>query len=162
MAKRSGGVAASVDALVRPIVEGMNLRLWDVRYEKEGAEWFLRDFIDRDVPPLDTDTCEQASRAIDPVLDEADLVDHSYILEVGSPGLGRQLVKDEHFAAMQGKKVRAKFYRADGSGRKEVSGELIEKKEETLVLDTDAGRETFPVKDIAHVKLCDDEDLFSS
>ena len=64
-----GGAAAVVEALVRPTVEGFGLRLWDVRFEKEGPDWFLRVLIDRD-EPLDTDTCEAVSRAIDPILDE--------------------------------------------------------------------------------------------
>ena len=59
-----GGAAAVVEALVRPTVEGFGLRLWDVRFEKEGPDWFLRVLIDRD-EPLDTDTCEAVSRAID-------------------------------------------------------------------------------------------------
>ena len=87
MAKRAqhpGGAAAAVEAIVRPVVEGMGLRLWDVRFEKEGPDWFLRVLIDRDTP-LDTDTCEAVSRAIDPLLDEADPIDQSYYLEVGSP-----------------------------------------------------------------------------
>ena len=73
----AGGAAAVVEALVRPTVEGFGLRLWDVRFEKEGPDWFLRVLIDRD-EPLDTDTCEAVSRAIDPILDEADPIDQSY------------------------------------------------------------------------------------
>ncbi|MDL2253249.1 ribosome maturation factor RimP [Ruminococcaceae bacterium OttesenSCG-928-I18] len=159
MAKRGGNVAARVEALVRPVLEEMGLRLWDVRYEKEGTEWYLRIWIDRD-EPMDTDTCEAASRAIDPLLDEEDPVDHSYILEVGSPGLGRKLTKEKHFEAKQGCKVRVKFYRADADGRKELVGELVGKTQDTLLLRTEEGREEIPVKEISLVKLCDDEDLF--
>ena len=62
MAKQqnSGGAVKTVEALARPVVEGMGLRLWDVRFEKEGPDWFLRILIDRD-EPLDTDTCEAVS-----------------------------------------------------------------------------------------------------
>ena len=43
MAKQSGGnTAQRVEALVRPTVEGMGLRLWDVVFEKEGPDWYLR------------------------------------------------------------------------------------------------------------------------
>ncbi len=159
MGKRGGNVPARVERLVRPVIEDMGLRLWDVRFEKEGAEWFLKVLIDRE-EPLDTDTCERVTRAIDPLLDEEDPVDHSYILEVGSPGLGRKLHKDEHFAAMMGQKVSAKLYRADESGRKEVAGALVKKDETSLVLCTEAGEESFSVKEVADVKLCDDEHLF--
>ncbi len=159
MAKQAGGVAARVEALVGPVIEQMGLRLWEVRFEKEGADWFLRVLIDRD-EPLDTDTCEAATRAIDPLLDEADPIDHSYILEVGSPGLGRRLTREAHFAAVLGQKVRAGLYRADEKGRKELAGLLREKTADSLLLESEEGEERLAVKDIAGVWLCDDENLF--
>ena len=135
MAKQqnSGGAVKTVEALARPVVEGMGLRLWDVRFEKEGPDWFLRILIDRD-EPLDTDTCEAVSRAIDPLLDEADPIEQSYYLEVGSPGLGRRLTRPEHYERIT----------VDGNATL-VNGE------ETY---------TFPVKMAGYVKLCDDENLF--
>ena len=47
---QQGSAVKVVETLVRPVVEGMNLRLWDVRFEKEGPDWFLRVLIDRDEP----------------------------------------------------------------------------------------------------------------
>ena len=125
MAKQqnSGGAAKTVETLVRPTVEGMGLRLWDVRFEKEGPDWFLRVLIDRD-EPLDTDTCEAVSRAIDPILDEADPIDQSYYLEVGSPGLGRRLTRPEHYEALRGQKCAAHLIRPDEAGRRDLAGIL--------------------------------------
>ena len=85
---RPKGAAAAVEALVTPVLTEMCLRVWDVRFEKEGPDWFLRVYIDRDAP-LDLEACEAAARAIDPVLDEADPISQRYFLEVGSPGLGQ-------------------------------------------------------------------------
>ncbi len=162
MAKGSGGnVAAQVEQLVRPVVEGMGLRLWDVRFEKEGPEWYLRIFIDRN-EPLDTDTCEKASRAIDPLLDAADPISESYILEVGSPGLGRKLTKPAHFVAAQGKKVAAHLIRPDEQGRREIAGILKQVADDVVVLDTDAGEEAVEIKKASYWKLCDDENLFGT
>ena len=71
MAKQSGGnTAQRVEALVRPTVEGMGLRLWDVVFEKEGPDWYLRVLIDKD-GTMDTDTCAEVSHAIDQLMDEA-------------------------------------------------------------------------------------------
>lgn len=159
MAKQPGGVAARVETLVRPAIEALGLRLWDVRFEKEGPEYFLRVLIDRD-EPMDTDACEAASRAIDPILDEADPIEQSYYLEVGSPGLGRKLTRDEHFAAMAGQKVRAKLYGPDELGRREVAGILLEKQGDTVLLRTGEGETAIPFKNAGSFKLCDDEDLF--
>ena len=102
---QQGSAVKVVEALVRPVVEGMDLRLWDVRFEKEGPDWFLRVLIDRD-EPLDTDTCEAVSRAIDPLLDEADPIEQSYYLEVGSPGLAGRLTRLRALRAAQGPEVR--------------------------------------------------------
>ena len=100
---QQGSAVKVVEALVRPVVEAMGLRLWDVRFEKEGPDWFLRVLIDRD-EPMDTDTCAEVSHAIDPLLDEADPIDQSYYLEVGSPGMGRRLTRPEHYEQLKGQK----------------------------------------------------------
>ena len=126
MAKQSGGnTAQRVEALVRPTVEGMGLRLWDVVFEKEGPDWYLRVLIDKtDGTTMDTDTCADVSHALDPILDEADPIEQSYYLEVGSPGLGRKLTRPEHYEALKGQKVRAKLIRPNADGVRERSGIL--------------------------------------
>ena len=160
MAKSSGGsTAAAVEALVRPVVEGMGLRLWDVRFEKEGPDWFLRILIDRDTP-LDTDTCEAVSRAIDPVIDAADPIDQSYFMEVGSPGLGRRLTRPEHFGPYVGQKIAARLIRPNESGARELEGALLAFENGAVTIDTAAGPVQFALSDASFVKLCDDEDLF--
>ena len=161
MAKAKSGhnTVATVEALVRPVVEGMGLSLWDVRFEKEGPDWFLRVLIDRDTP-LDTDTCEAVSRAIDPILDEADPIQQSYYLEVGSPGLGRRLTRPEHYQALKGQKCLAHLYRPDSQGRREVSGLLEGLQDGIVTLAAPDGPVAFPLEAASYVKLCDDEDLF--
>lgn len=157
--QQPGGAAAAVENIVRPVVEGMGLRLWDVRFEKEGPDWFLRVLIDRD-EPLDTDTCEAVSRAIDPLLDQADPIDQSYYLEVGSPGLGRKLTRPEHYEAVQGQKVSVRLYRANENGVKEFSGLLTSREGNTITLEGPAGPMQFELSAVSTVRLCDDEDLF--
>lgn len=158
--QNGGSAAQRVEALVRPTVEGMGLRLWDVRFEKEGPDWFLRVLIDRD-EALDTDTCEAVSRAIDPILDEADPIDQSYYLEVGSPGLGRRLTRPEHFAQLVGQKCQAHLIRPDEKGRRDYAGILQGMTEDGVVtLAEDSEVYSFAFKAAGFVKLCDDEDLF--
>ena len=155
-----GGAAAVVEALVRPTVEGFGLRLWDVRFEKEGPDWFLRVLIDRD-EPLDTDTCEAVSRAIDPILDEADPIDQSYYLEVGRPGMGRRLTRPEHYEQLKGQKCAVRLIRPDAQGRRDYAGLLQGLDADGNVTLTDGEESfTFPLKSAGYVKLCDDEDLF--
>ncbi len=160
MAKQSGGnTAQRVEALVRPIVEGMGLRLWDVVFEKEGPDWYLRVLIDKD-GVMDTDTCADVSHALDPVLDEADPIDQSYYLEVGSPGLGRKLTRPEHYEALKGQKIRAKLIRPNADGQREIEGILVSREGSTVTLDTVSGSVSFEVSAAGTVRLCDDDDLF--
>ena len=157
---QKGSAVKVVEVLVRPVVEGMNLRLWDVRFEKEGPDWFLRVLIDRD-EALDTDTCEAVSRAIDPLLDEADPIEQSYYLEVGSPGLGRRLTRPEHYEQLKGQKCAAHLIRPDEQGRRDYAGLLqgLDADGNVTLLDGETAY-TFPVKSAGYVKLCDDENLF--
>ena len=80
----------AVEELAAPIAEGLGLRIWDVRYLKEGSQWYLRVFIDKD-GGVDINDCENMSRALDEPLDKADPIDGEYILEVSSPGIEREL-----------------------------------------------------------------------
>ncbi|MGN0706646.1 MAG: ribosome maturation factor RimP [Faecalibacterium sp.] len=160
MAKQSGGnTAQRVEALVRPVVEGMGLRLWDVVFEKEGPDWYLRVLIDRD-GVMDTDTCAKVSHALDPILDEADPIDQSYYLEVGSPGLGRKLTRPEHYEALRGQKIRVKLIRPNAAGVREFAGILAGREGSTVTVETGQGALCFEVGAASSVNLCDDEDLF--
>ena len=161
MAKgKGGGPVGTVEALVTPVLEQLGMRLWDVRFEKEGPDWFLRIYIDRD-EPLDLNACEEATRAINPVIDAADPIDQSYFMEVGSPGLGRKLTRDVHFEAMRGRRVAAHLIRATAAGEKDVAGILQGKDGARVTLLLDDGSETvIEEKEASYFKLCDDEDLF--
>ena len=162
MAKQSGGnTAQRVEALVRPTVEGMGLRLWDVVFEKEGPDWYLRVLIDKtDGTTMDTDTCADVSHALDPILDEADPIEQSYYLEVGSPGLGRRLTRDEHFARYMGEKAAMHLIRPDENGNRDYEGKLAAFENGNVTLETENGTVTMPLASASYVKLCDDEDLF--
>ena len=147
MAKQNaapGGIAGAVAPLVEPITAQHNLMLWDIRFVKEGATWILRVVIDREDEPVSINDCVAVSRALSPVLDEADPIPQSYCLEVTSPGADRELTREEHYAYYEGYPVTLKLYRPDDNGQKELVGLLtgwddgftIETEEgETLTLD---------------------------
>ena len=118
MAKSKGGVTVSkVWELCQPIVEGFGLSLWDVRYVKEGADRFLRVYIDKP-EGIDINDCENVSRAINGPLDELDPIEEAYCLEVCSPGIERELIRDEHFMQFIGADIMVKMLRPiDGIGR---------------------------------------------
>lgn len=146
-------IADRVWALVEDAVSSQGVELWDVRFVKEGASYYLRIFIDSE-KGIDIDDCTNVSHAVDPILDEADPIDKSYYLEVCSPGLERELTRDEHFVKMQGKQVTVKLYRAV-NGAKEITGTLKNYKDANLTLDVNSQEMTFLKADISKVHLAD-------
>ena len=157
MAKSKGGLTVSkVWELCEPVVEGFGLKLWDVRYVKEGADWFLRVYIDKPEGISITD-CENVSRAINAPLDELDPIENSYCLEVCSPGIERELVRDEHFEQFLGADIMVKMLRPiEGIGR-EFAG-VLTAYEDGMVTITDHSGEnemTIGKKDAAWIKLDD-------
>lgn len=149
-----------VEEIVRPVCERMGLILWDVRFEKEGPDWFLRVFIDKDEGGVCIDECEALSREVDPLIDEADPIDQNYYFEVSSAGLGRKLTKPMHFEKKMGQKVAVRLIRRQ-DGVKEVRGLLTGFDNGLITVEAeDGGTVTVEQKDASFVKLCDDEDLF--
>jgi len=148
------GAAERVYALIKETVEGCGVELWDVRFLKEGASWYLRVFIDKP-EGISIDDCTEVSHAIDLVIDEADPIDKSYYLEVCSPGLERELAREEHFIKMQGEKIKVKLYKAV-DGVKEFTG-ILKSAGEKICLETEQGEVTFTLKEISKAHLCDFE-----
>ena len=90
--KKKGGVAQRVWDMALPLAQELGLSLWDVQFVKEGADWFLRIFIDKE-GGVSIDDCVDMTHAIDPVLDREDPIPQEYLLEVSSPGLERKLTR---------------------------------------------------------------------
>ena len=119
---KGGNTVNTVWQIAEPIAQKLGLEIWDVRFEKEGADWFLRVFIDKD-GGVSIDDCVDMSHAIDKPLDEADPIEQSYCLEVCSPGLERDLKRDEHFLKFIGAPVMVKLIRPL-EGQREYNGIL--------------------------------------
>lgn len=121
MAEKKNTVALVWD-IAKPIADELGLILWDVRFQKEGATWYLRIFIDKE-GGIDIEDCVNMSHAIEEPLDSADPIEQSYNLQVSSPGIERDLVRDEHFTSYIGAKIMLKLPRAV-DGQKEFHGTL--------------------------------------
>jgi len=143
----------TVKALIKPTIESMGLRLWDVRFLKEGASWYLRIFIDKD-DGIDINDCTDVSRAIDPIIDEADPIDKAYYLEVCSPGLGREIREEEHFLAVKGQRVLVHLVRPI-DGVRDFKGTLSEWDKENVTLISDEKETTLPRVNISKIQLDD-------
>ena len=155
LASKNATIAQKAEALALPFCKELELNLWDVRFVKEGADWFLRFFIDKE-GGVNINDCENLSRAVDAPLDEADFIEQAYYLEVSSPGLNRELTKDRHFEQMMGEPIWVKLYKAV-NGTKEVKGILVGKTDEILLLcDNEGTTHSLTLSEIASVRLDDD------
>jgi ribosome maturation factor RimP len=102
-------VTEIVEEMVHPILDELHLELVDVEYVKEGPNWFLRVYIDKDTG-VDIDECAVVSEKLSEKLDEVDPISENYFLEVSSPGAERPLKKDKDFEKAIGKNVYIKTY----------------------------------------------------
>ncbi|MFC4768826.1 ribosome maturation factor RimP [Effusibacillus consociatus] len=144
-----------VEELVTPIVDQEGLELVDVEYAKEGANWFLRIFIDKP-GGVDIEDCGRVSEALSAMLDEVDPIPTSYFLEVSSPGAERPLKKPADFEKSVGKQIHITTFEPV-EGKKDFEGELISYDDQLLVLaelqKTVRKKYEIPVSKIASARL---------
>ena len=137
--------------LAAPIVEEQGCSLWDVEYVKEAGTWYLRVLIDKE-GGVDILDCENISRALSDLLDEADPIESSYVFEVGSAGLERQLKRPGDFAQFMGSPVLVKTYQPK-DGRKEFAGTLAGYDNGAVLLDMGGETVRFEKNETALVRL---------
>lgn len=160
MAKSKGkGVISQVTEIVTPYANELGLDIWDIRYLKEGSQWYLRIFIEKE-GGVDINDCEKLSRAIDKELDEKDPIENEYILEVSSPGIERELINDEHFQKFIGADIMVKMIRPIEGIGKEFKGKLkaYDNGNVSITDHSDENEITINKKDAAYIKL-DDFDI---
>lgn len=156
MTAKGGNTVQRVWAIAEPIVNGLGLRLWDVRFVKEGADWFLRVYIDKD-GGVNINDCEDVSRALDEPLDREDPISQAYTLEVCSPGLERPLVRDEHFEHFIGADIMVRMIRPIEGIGKEFKGVLADYDNGEVTVQDHSGENQVVInaKDAAWIKLDD-------
>ena len=143
------------EQLIQPFIDAHHFELVDVEYVKEGSDWYLRVYIDKE-GGITVDDCEVISRVLSDWLDKEDFIEDSYILEVSSPGLGRPLKKDKDFERSLGEQVEIRLYKARNK-QKEFEGALKSYDKDTVTIETEDGnQETFERGDIALIRLAFD------
>lgn len=156
--KKKGNVAQRVWEMAEPLAKELGLTLWDVQFLKEGADWYLRIFIDKE-GGVGIDDCVDMTHKINPVLDREDPIPQEYLLEVSSPGLNRKLTRPSHMKAFLGAPVRVKLIRPLESGERVLSG-ILERAEENgefeVRMDEDAVR-VFQKKECSSVELIEED-----
>ena len=144
-------VTDQVAAFAQPVVEAHGCSLWDVEYVREGSEYFLRLYIDKE-GGVDINDCEAISRAVDPILDEKDPIPDSYSFEVCSAGLERELKRPSDFAQFLGSAVTVKLYKPV-NGLKEQAGTLAAYEDGAVTIRQGEKEVRFEKSEVAQVRL---------
>ena len=130
-------ITDTVAAIVRSKVEELGYELYDVEYVKEYGTMNLIIYIDRP-EGVDLDDCEKVSRAIDPLIDEADPIDEAYCMCVSSVGIDHPIKKDRDFERAMGEIVEIKLY-APINKKKDLKGRLAAFDSETFTVEPEKG-----------------------
>ncbi len=142
----------TVWAMAEPIAEQNGLELIEVEFVKEGADWYLRLYLDKEDGTVELDDCEKVSRLVSDQLDINDPIEQAYRLEVSSPGIERPLKRDKDFLRFKGEKVRAKVF-VPINGQKEFVGELGEVDAQTIQILCDGESICLPRDKVSKVNL---------
>ena len=143
-------IEEKVEQLVKDPIEKLGYSLYDVEYVKEGPEYYLRIYIDKE-SGIDLNDCEKVSNEINEILDKADYIKEQYYLEVSSPGIERKLRKDKHLEQNISKNVEIKLFKKDNNGKKEYTGKLKAFNQEEIIIEIDK-EITIERKNIAQIK----------
>ncbi|MBR3383451.1 MAG: ribosome maturation factor RimP [Clostridia bacterium] len=144
-----------VKELIEPTVNDLGFELYDLEYRKEYGNWELLVFIDSP-EGVDLESCERVSRAIDPILDEADPIEQAYLLTVSSVGIDRPLKLPKDFDRSIGQAVDVKLYAAPKDktlcSGKNFTAKLLSHDGETFTVETEKGSFTLPKKAAALIR----------
>ena len=127
-------IEEKVEQLIEKTINELGYKLYDVEYEKEGKDYFLRIFIDKN-EGIDLNDCEKVNDAVNPILDAADYIKEQYFLEISSPGIERTLRKDKHLKQNIGEKVEIKLFKPINK-QKNIIGILKDYNAEQIEIET--------------------------
>ena len=144
-------ITEKVTELAGPIVEEEGCSLWDVEYVREAGTRYLRIYIDKP-GGVDIADCERISRRLDPILDEADPIPESYVFEVGSAGIERELKRPGDFEAFLGSEVEVKLYQPV-NGQKAFVGTLVSYADDVTEIEVKGKTYRFNKQQTAQVRL---------
>lgn len=143
-------IEEKVERLIEPKIQELGYNLYDVEYVKEGKDYYLRVYIDKDTG-ISLEDCELVSNDINEILDQADYIKEQYFLEVSSTGVERVLKKDKHLQSNIGTKVQVKLFKPF-NGQKQYEGILRDYSETTIYLETEKGILEIERQNIGQIK----------
>jgi ribosome maturation factor RimP len=140
-----------VEEMIQPYLNEQGFELVDIEYVKEGSNWFLRVYVDKE-GGIDIDDCVLISEKLSVKLDENDPIPSVYFLEVSSPGAERPLKKAEDVAKAVGKNVFVTTYEPVNK-LKEFEGKLLSFDNGELVIEAGKKQYTISYEKVASARL---------
>lgn len=154
MAKQD--ISTEIQSLIQDYLTENKLELYKVEYKKEGSDWILRVYPDKPVDAaseyVSIDECEALNRYLSDKLDEADIIDRKYNLEVCSPGLDRELTKETDYIRFAGRQVELRTYEQI-NGKKQFEGVLLGKDDGVVRIKTESKEVEIPCEKISKINL---------
>ena len=157
-------IEENVENLVKSKIEDLGYELYDVQYVKEGQNYILRIFIEKQNGSIDLNDCEKVNDGINDLLDEANYIKDQYFLEVSSTGVEKILRKDKHLKDNIGNEVQINLFKqidVFGKKQKEIIGILKKIDENNVILQLGEGEISINRKDISQIKTVFDWDSIS-
>ncbi|MGO4498699.1 ribosome maturation factor RimP [Paenibacillus sp. 2RAB27] len=144
-------IKSIIEDMLKDFVEQNGFEIVDIEYVKEGSNWFLRVYADKE-GGIDIDDCGRISEYLSVQLDEKDPITDAYFLEVSSPGAERPLKKtQDYYKAVNSHVFVTSYEPIDGS--KEFEGLLQSYDEEVLVIEIGKKKISIPVAKVASARL---------
>lgn len=144
-------VTQSVIELIEPGLLAKGLELVDVEFKKEGKNWVLRVFIDKE-GGVTLEDCQKISSLAGDLIEVEEVIEPAYTMEVSSPGLNRALKKEKDFIRFSGKKIGVQCH-APLNGRKKFTGILKDFKNQSIHLEVDGQLQIIPINRVAKANL---------
>lgn len=140
-----------VENLLQKKIEELGYKLYDVQYVKEGQNYFLRVYIEKENGSIDLNDCEKVNDGINDLLDTADYIKEQYFLEVSSTGVEKVLRKDKHLADNIGVEVEVNLFKPINK-QKEFVGILENFNDNEITLKVQENEIKLNRKDISQIK----------
>lgn len=144
-------IEEKIENRLTKIINDLGYNLYDVQYAKEGKDYFLRIFIEKQNGEIDLDDCEKVNNAITDILDEEDYIKEQYFLEVSSTGVEKMIRKEKHLKDNLNEFITIKLFKPI-EGAKEFIGKLINYNENEITIEIENDKINIERKNISLIK----------
>ena len=145
-------IEKEVENLLKEPIKQEGYDLYDVQYVKEGKDYYLRIFIEKENSTITLNDCEKVNDLINPILDEKDIIKDQYYLEVSSTGIEKNLRKLEHYQKAIDKEIQVKLFKKDEDGEKEIQGFLKKVSPEEITIEKNGKNVKVAINNITQAK----------